>query len=141
MATFGTRSVTALNTLDHRLAEVLEEAIKHFDFVVLQGHRNEADQNKAFDDGFSKVRYPNGKHNTMPSMAVDVAPYPIDWDDSERFVYLAGWIMGIAAMKGIRLRWGGDWNSDRQNKDERFRDIGHFELVETRTNSSQTVAV
>jgi len=26
----------------------------------------------------------------MPSDAVDVAPYPIDWNDKERFYYFAG---------------------------------------------------
>lgn len=130
MPRFSNRSMDALKTCDLRLQEVLTEAIKHIDFMVLEGHRGKEAQDKAFNGGFSKVRWPNGKHNTFPSKAVDIVPWPIDWNDTERFVLFAGFIMGIAAMKGIQLRWGGDWNRNTQNKDERFRDWGHFELVE-----------
>ncbi|GAF91804.1 unnamed protein product, partial [marine sediment metagenome] len=71
-----------------------------------------------------------GSHNSMPSKAVDLAPYPVDWKDAQAFVYLAGFVVGIGAMMGIRLRWGGDWDSDRQTDDESFRDLGHIEIDE-----------
>ena len=125
---FSPTSLSRFNELDLSLAEVLDEAIKHFDFTVLCGHRNEEDQNAAFDAGASKRRWPDGEHNKLPSEAVDVAPYPIDWGGKERFTYLAGHIMAIAALKGIRLRWGGDWDMDTDTGDERWRDLGHFEI-------------
>lgn len=129
MPKFSNLSKAALATCHPLLQQVMEEAIRHIDFTVLEGHRGKEAQNKAFDDGFSKVRWPNGKHNKTPSLAVDIAPYPIVWNDTERFVYFAGFIMAIAAMKGIPLRWGGDWNRNTQVKDEKFRDWGHFELI------------
>ena len=102
--------------------------VGHFDCSILIGHRGEEAQNKAFDEGKSKVRYPKGKHNSKPSTAVDVAPYPIDWEDRERFIYFAGLVKGIALEMGISLRWGGDWNNDTQLSDNKFDDLVHFEL-------------
>lgn len=116
-------------TCDPRLQRILEEAIQYIDFSVLEGHRNKERQDDAVRRGVSQVRWPNGKHNTMPSRAVDIAPYPIDWKDTERFVLFAGFILGLAAARGVKLRWGGDWDQDTQVKDERFRDLGHFELA------------
>ena len=31
-------------------------------------------------------------------------------------------------MMDINLRWGGDWDQDTEVKDNRFDDLGHFEL-------------
>lgn len=109
--------------------------IPHFDNSILCGHRNEKEQNQAFDSGRSKVRWPNGKHNRVPSMAVDAAPYPIDWDDRERFYYFAGYVLGVADMlhgEGLishRVRFGGDWDRDTQVKDNGWDDLVHYELV------------
>lgn len=130
MPTLSKSSLAQLATCDPRLQRVLRYAIQWIDFTVLEGHRDKASQNKAFDEGKSQVRWPNGKHNSLPSRAVDIAPYPIDWNDRERFVLFAGVILGISGMLGIRLRWGGDWNQDWKVKDEKFRDLGHFELID-----------
>ena len=62
------------------------------------------------------------------SHAVDVAPYPIDWDDTKRFFYLAGLIMGIAEMKGVKLTWGRDWDGDEDFDEHTLKDGPHFEL-------------
>ena len=70
------------------------------------------------------------KHNQEPSLAVDVAPWPIDWNDSHRFYHFAGFVLGIAAALNIRLRWGGDWDSDFDLRDQTFFDLPHFELEE-----------
>jgi len=74
------------------------------------------------------VRYPNSKHNTIPARAVDVCPWPIDWDDQERATYFAGVVMGIASQLGVGLRWGGDWDRDTELEDNQFDDLPHFEL-------------
>lgn len=129
MARFSRASERALGTCHESIQGVLREAIKEFDFTVLCGHRGKEEQEKAFAEGTSKVRWPKGKHNCSPSLAVDIAPYPIDWKDHERFTYLAGRVMGIAQVLGVKLRWGGDWDRDTEVQDEGFRDIGHFELV------------
>ena len=139
MPSFSNRSLERLDELDLHLAEVLHEVIKHFDFTILCGHRGETEQNAAFQSGVSQRKWPEGKHNKVPSEAVDVAPYPIDWGDTERFTYLAGWIMAIAQLKGIRLRWGGDWDMDTDTGDETFRDKGHFEVLTTRKHAAPLV--
>ena len=76
------------------------------------------------EQGKSKTM--NSKHLT--GKAVDVAPYPIDWNDRERFTYFAGYVMGIAAKMGIKLRWGGDWDRDHNLKENSFDDLPHFEI-------------
>ena len=129
MPVFSNRSKAALETCHCDLQILLNAAIKHVDFSVLEGHRGRAAQDAAFAGGFSKVKWPNGKHNKTPSMAVDIAPYPIVWGDTERFVLFAGFLLGIAASMDISIRWGGDWDRDTQVKDEKFRDLGHFELI------------
>lgn len=126
---FGKTSKARLETCHPLIQEILNEAIKYIDFSVLCGHRNEADQQKAVVGGFSKVNFPNSKHNSMPSIAADVAPYPIDWDDVKRFAYLMGIIKGIAMIKGIKIRTGIDWDSDGDITDHKFMDWPHFELV------------
>ena len=128
MPYFGKRSRDNLSTCDKRLQEVLNEVIKHVDCSVIEGHRSEERQNKLYDEGKTKVRYPNGRHNANPSRAVDVVPYPIDWDDRERFHLFAGFVLGIARSMGINLRWGGDWDQDWYVHDNRFYDFPHFEL-------------
>lgn len=128
MPRFGKRSKSRLKTCDTRLQDLFNEVIKHFDCSVIQGHRGKEDQNKAFKEGKSKLKYPNGNHNATPSRAVDVAPYPIDWNDRERFTYFAGYVLGVAYRMGVNIRWGGDWDMDTQVKDNNFDDLPHFEL-------------
>ena len=95
---------------------------------MLCGHRGEKEQNEAYDRGNSKVRFPDGRHNAQPSNAVDVTPYPVDWEDLDRMNYFAGIVKGIAYIKGIPIRWGGDWNDNTDLKDNSFDDLPHFEL-------------
>jgi peptidoglycan L-alanyl-D-glutamate endopeptidase CwlK len=130
MPRFGKRSKKRLATCDDRLQDLFKEVIKYFDCTVIQGHRGEAEQNQAYDAGRSKLRYPDGKHNADPSKAVDVAPYPIDWSDRDRFHYFGGFVLGIASQIGLKIRWGGDWDRDTEVKDNRFDDLPHFEIRE-----------
>lgn len=128
MPTFSQKSKDRLATCDARLQQVFNEVIKHFDCVILEGHRNQAAQDAAYAAGKSQLKWPNGKHNSMPSKAVDVMPFPIDWTDRERMTLFAGFVIGIATGMGIDIRWGGDWNEDTKVKDNRFDDLPHFEV-------------
>jgi peptidoglycan L-alanyl-D-glutamate endopeptidase CwlK len=116
------------------LQTLFNEVIRHYDCRILCGHRNESDQNQAVVEGKSKTPWPRSQHNAIPSMAIDVAPYPIDWKDTERFYYFGGYVQGIAKMlletgrMTHRVRWGGDWDSDHDLHDQRFMDLVHFEL-------------
>ena len=128
MPKFGRKSKERLNTCDSNLQKVFNEVIKHVDCSVLEGHREKDRQNKLFEEGKTKVKYPNGRHNRQPSSAVDVTPYPVDWKDRERQTLFAGFVNGVASQMGINLRWGGDWDQDFQVVDNRFDDFPHFEL-------------
>ena len=129
MPKFGKRSKKYLATCDERLQKVFNEVIKHVDCSILEGHREKERQNQLYDEGKTKVLYPNGRHNAYPSNAVDVVPYPVDWDDRERMTLFAGFVLGTAKQMGITLRWGGDWDRDFEVKDNRFDDFPHFEVT------------
>ena len=128
MPEFSVKSLEKLSTCHPDLQRVFKEIVKHFDCTILEGHRGQERQNKMFDEGRSQLRFPHGKHNQVPSLAVDVAPYPIKWTDRDRFHYFAGFVKGIALQMGVGIRWGGDWDSDTQVDDNRFDDLPHFEL-------------
>lgn len=120
MATFGKQSIENKLTCHLDLQAILDEAIKHYDFKIICGHRGEDEQNQAYRMGRSKVRWPNSKHNSIPSKAADCAPYPIDWEDLERFNEMAIHIKTAADKLGAEIRWGGDW---------KMKDYPHVELV------------
>ena len=130
MPRFSTRSKSRLHTCDERLIDLFNEVVKGFDCTIIEGHRGKKAQDEAFNKGNSKVKFPNGKHNKSPSIAVDVAPYPIDWSDRDRFHYFSGYVLGIASQMGLNIRWGGDWDQDTQTKDNKFDDLVHFEIKE-----------
>ena len=128
MPSFSGPSKKRLATCDKKLQTLFNEVVKHFDCSVLCGHRGEEEQNKAYKAGNSQKQFPHGKHNKLPSNAVDVAPYPIDWDDRERFQYFAGFVLGTAKQLNINIRYGGDWDGDNDLKDNDFDDLVHFEI-------------
>lgn len=130
MPQFGKKSRERRDTCDYRIRSILDEAIQVYDFSVLCGYRDEEEQDKAVREGHSQVDYPNSKHNTNPSLAVDIAPYPIDWEDRERFILLAGIITGIAHQKGYVIRWGGAWNGLSTMRKNKFNDLVHFEIID-----------
>ena len=129
MPNFSDKSLAKLATSDPRLQRVFHEVVRNFDCTILEGHRNRERQNQMVAEGKSQVRWPDGKHNTVPSMAVDVCPYPIVWDDRERQTLFAGFVLATAKAMGVNLRWGGDWDRDTEVRDNGFDDLVHFELV------------
>ena len=130
MPKFGKKSKERLATCDERLQEVFNEVIQFVDCSVLEGHRGQERQDQLYIDGKTKVKYPNGRHNSNPSRAADVTPYPVNWADRERQTLFAGFVIGLARAKGIKLRWGGDWDQDFQVMDNRFDDFPHFEVID-----------
>ena len=128
MPNFAKRSRERLDSCHRDLRMVFNEVIKHVDCSILEGHREKERQNQLFDEGKSKVLYPDGRHNDYPSNAVDVVPYPVNWEDRERMTLFAGFVLGVANQMGITLRWGGDWDSDFEVQDNKFDDFPHFEV-------------
>lgn len=121
MPSFSKKSLERLGTCDPELVRLFTEIIKEFDCTVLCGHRGREDQEKAFEEGRSKARFGQSKHNSSPSKAVDVMPYPINWNDSEGLADFAGFVLTKAEDLGIKIRWGGHFKGG-------FFDGPHYEL-------------
>lgn len=134
---FGRGSQAELEEVHPDLQKVLNEAIKLYDFTVLEGNRSIETQQRLYAqgrtapgrvvtqiDGVKK----KGKHNYAPARAVDIVPYPIDWSNRERFMHMAGIVLATAHFLGVRIRWGGDWNRDDDFEDG--WDLPHFELLD-----------
>jgi peptidoglycan L-alanyl-D-glutamate endopeptidase CwlK len=135
MPEFSRTSLARLDTCHDDLQLIFAETVRLFDCSILEGHRDEDKQTMVFQKGLSKVEWPDGKHNTTPSMAADVAPYPIDWSDDFRFYFFAGYVSCVALRLKEQgkithqVRWGGDWGMDGHMNDQTFDDLCHFELV------------
>jgi len=130
MYKYGKKSRARLDTCVQPMRLVMDAAIEVMDIKILDGNRDQERQDEAFESGHSKKKFPGSKHNKKPSPALDAAPYPIDWEDRERFTFMAGVIIGIGHTMGITIRWGGDWDRDRDMKDNNFDDLVHFEIVD-----------
>ena len=124
MPRFGKRSKERLRGVDRRLVSVLNELIKIMDVTIIEGLRSEQRQEKLLKEGSTKTKF--SKH--IEGKAVDLAPYPIDWEDRDRFHYMGGMIRGIAKQLNVPVRWGGDWDSDGETKDNSFDDLVHVEI-------------
>lgn len=129
MYKYSEKSKERLKSVHPYLQLICNKLIEIYDCTIIEGYRNEEKQNNYFNGGKSKFKFPDSKHNRSPfSLAVDVSPFPIDWNNRERFVYMAGLIKGIASIYNLDIRWGGDWDSDNDLKDQNFNDLPHFEL-------------
>lgn len=137
---FSKRSLGHLEQCHPDLQKVLRLAIDHslVDFGLVESHRDEATQNDYNRRGLSKVRFPDSKHNTLPSEAVDIIIWPkSQMYDFNHLCYVAGVIQTCArvlyedGMIDHLIRWGGNWDSDGIIlKDQSFQDLVHFELVQ-----------
>jgi len=133
-AKLGKRSIANRNTCNSNVQKVINKSIDLdiMDFTVVQGHRGQEEQDKYYYEGKSRVKWPNGKHNKYPSEAADIAPYingDISWNKIH-CVHLAGIVLAVAEMQGVKLRWGGNWDMDYEPvTDQDFQDLVHYEEV------------
>ena len=158
MPKFGKRSQKRLDTCHSDLIRLFTLVVRYFDCTILEGHRGKEKQNRYYDEGKSKVQWPDGSHNSYPSEGIDTVPYPVKWPDYgkiaavleeigldskakaflkrkiktfaknlARFYFFGGFVLGLAVSMGLKIRWGGDWDSDREILDQNFDDLPHFE--------------
>jgi len=132
MASFGKTSRQRLVGVHPALVKILLDVVQIYDITIPPngGSRTEEQQADLVASGKSKTL--NSKHLIQDdgySHAVDVIPYPVDWDDSNRFFFMAGAIMMAAKRSGIKVKWGHDWDMDMDFDDQTFNDSPHFELV------------
>ena len=134
MNTFGSASQMALMTANEMLQRIAHKVLLIKDHSILKGHRPENEQNDAYHatPQRSKLKWPKGKHNALPSKAIDVQTYPRppkEVDLREEQFYLLGLYVGIGAELGIELRTGADWNEDGVVSDNGWDDLFHVEIV------------
>lgn len=133
-------SLSRLQSVHPTLGLVVIEAEKIVPLIVIEGHRGKEAQDKAFAEKKSKLQWPNGKHNALPSLAVDLAPFymegstrAIDWGDLIAFGRIMGCIQTIAHQMRVQLRFGLDWDGDfrsaGRDPGETFLDAPHVEIV------------
>jgi len=129
MNKWGSGSLRALASADPRWRVVADTVLQIKDHSVIQGHRGQEEQDEYFRTERSKVQWPNSKHNTFPSLAIDVQPYPRPWKESdlrEELCYLAGLYVGVGATLALNIRWGGTWSGSMS--ENKFDDLFHLEL-------------
>ena len=128
MYRFGRVSKLKLSTCDERLQAVCEKALSYgvMDLTIIEGYRSQERQLELYHEGRTKIK--KGWHNSKPSRAVDIAPYPVDWNNTYKFYIMAGLMFAAASELGVKLRYGGDWDGDFTNTDQTFHDLPHFEL-------------
>lgn len=120
MFPFGKKSLEVRSTLHPDLQKLVDEVSKTVNCSLICGYRNKADQDKAFASGNSKLQWPKSRHNTWPSEAVDIVPWPVDWKDIKAFKAMAVKIKEAAEQVGVDIEWGGDW--------DKFKDYPHWQL-------------
>jgi peptidoglycan L-alanyl-D-glutamate endopeptidase CwlK len=129
MPQFSSKSLEKLKNCHKKLQLICNKIIKYYDFTILEGFRSQQLQNKYFTEKKTQLCWPESKHNTLPSCAIDIAPWPINWQDRASFYFLSGLVLATAKEHNINLRWGGDWNQNMNFSDENFSDLVHFELI------------
>jgi peptidoglycan LD-endopeptidase CwlK len=139
MPKFSQRSRDNLKGVHPDLVRVLEHAILGFDFTVICGVRTDAEQKALYAQGRTKpgpkVTWTlNSRHKinkkTGFGHAVDVVPYPLDWNDTLAFDRMAAAILSAAKAEGVRLTWGADWDRDNKPREKGESDSPHFELFQ-----------
>lgn len=137
MPKFSQVSFSKLSTCHHDLQALFFEVIKYVDCSILEGYRNQEEQEKCFLEGRTTLHYPESKHNYHPSMAVDVTPYPIAFENTMQIAWFGGFVQGIAqklkdeGKMTHSIRWGGSWNgTGKLNTPHQLNDLVHFELMD-----------
>lgn len=123
---FGKRSLDNLRGVHLDLVKVVYRALElsPIDFTITEGLRTVARQKELVAKGLSKTM--NSRHIT--GHAIDIVPLPVDWNNAQPFIEVSKYFFQAAKELGVAIRWGGDWNENGDWKDEKFRDLPHYEL-------------
>jgi peptidoglycan L-alanyl-D-glutamate endopeptidase CwlK len=127
MPKFSKRSLDTLAKAHPDLQRVANEAIKHFDFTVIESYRGKEAQNKAHALGNSKAKFGQSPHNFKPSLAIDIVPYPLDWNNLKAFDVMGAAFLDAARKCGIEITWGKNFTT--------LKDYPHFELRDWRNRA------
>ncbi len=132
-------SKAKLCTCNNDIYRAVFFALQFMDVGVADGVRGRKRQQILYNQGKSKVRYPDSKHNKTPSDAVDLVVYvegigyidEVSAPNSYRqyYGYLAGILRIYCYENGLNFKWGGDWDGDANFDDQTFNDLMHFEIT------------
>lgn len=135
----GPKSLARLNGVHPSLVSVVKRAIEITtqDFSVLCGVRTAEEQKELYAQGRTKpgaIVTWTLKSNHFTSAdgfghAVDLVPYPVDWDTLPKFDAIAEAMMRAAEELGVTIRWGADWDMDGLVREAGESDSPHFEMV------------
>ena len=145
------KSLDKMNGVDERLQRVVKRAIQltKQDFMVLEGVRTRQQCMINYGKGrtiaqcvakgvpaqyanpsAAKVTWLNdpfaSKH--VSGKAVDLVPYPVDWNDLKKFDAIAKAMLQAAKELGVPVRWGADWNGNGKPRERGESDSPHFEI-------------
>jgi peptidoglycan L-alanyl-D-glutamate endopeptidase CwlK len=135
---YSAASKAKLETCHPDLQTLMFYVSLNYENTIVCGHRGETEQNEAFAAGNSQLKYPNSKHNSVPSNAVDAVPYEVnhlDWGKLQS-AHFAGYVKGVSeilfrmSIISHRIRCGIDWNNNNDIDDTKFWDACHFEILE-----------
>lgn len=129
----GAKSLERLQGVDERLVRVVKRAIQLTtqDFSVLEGVRSVARQKELYAQGRTKpgkiVTWTmRSKH--IEGKAVDLVPYPLDWNTASKFDAISKAMFAAAAELNVPLRWGANWDGDGKPRERGESDSPHFEV-------------
>ncbi|MDF7676084.1 M15 family metallopeptidase [Neisseriaceae bacterium ESL0693] len=137
------RSLERMAGVDASLVKVVKRAIEitQQDFSITEGLRSREECCVNYGKGrtaaqctakgvpakyaqpnVSKVTWLNNpfKSKHAEGKAVDVVPYPVDWNDLDKFHAIATAMKQAAKELGVKVEWGGDWKTTK--------DYPHFEV-------------
>ena len=149
---WSSHSRAQLDTCHPDLITLFTVVLRLWDCKIQEGYRPKEMQDFAVLSGNSHVEWPDGNHNSQPSLAADVLPFingrfigwgtklnsvgkqVVDVEAMYHWYAFAGLVVGVAhflhknGMMLYKVRWGGDWDSDWNFKEHPFRDLPHWEL-------------
>ena len=135
---FSAASQARLALAHPELQRLMNLARDQIAFEVDDSQRGRAAQEKAFNEHKSNAHFGQSAHNWSPSIAVDIHPVPLDWNNTKSFIALhdvigdfdpaTGRGRGLALQLKIPIRWGGDWDFDGNMANQKLHDLPHYEL-------------
>lgn len=129
----GKTSLARLQGVDETLVNVVKRAIEisEVDFTVMEGVRTLERQRELYAQGRTapgKIVTWTMKSRHIEGKAVDLVPYPLDWNDLEKFNKIKDAMFQAARELDVNLRWGADWDGDGKYREKGEYDSPHFEI-------------
>ena len=129
----GKTSLARLQGVDETLVNVVKRAIEisEVDFTVMEGVRTLERQRELYAQGRTapgKIVTWTMKSKHIEGKAVDLVPYPLDWNDLEKFNKIKDAMFQAAKELDVNLRWGADWNGNGEYREKGEYDSPHFEI-------------